>query len=92
VHAIDKHEKKIIYTCENIENKRPRNIIWLLFILFLFLEVVPSHTTQVYFTLHLTTSWWKISFNFQFTICPFDMWQTFASNMYVVYGLVIKHL
>jgi hypothetical protein len=50
--------------------------------------VLPKDT----FTLHLTASSWKIKFNFQVTICLFDMWQTFAGNMYVVYGLVIKHL
>jgi len=67
-------------------------MIWLFFVLFLFLEVVPSGTTQGYFHLHLTSSLWKIGLNFQVTICLSNMWQTFAGNMYVVYGLVIKHL
>jgi hypothetical protein len=51
--------------------------------------MVPPKDT---FTLHLTTSLWKISFNFQVKICPCDMWQAFQGNMYVVYGPVIKHL
>ncbi len=91
MHAIDKHQK-YIYSCENISNKGPRKTIWLVFVVFLFLEVVPGGTTQGYFHLHLASSLWKISLNFQVIISPFNMWQTFASNMYVVHGLVIKHL
>jgi hypothetical protein len=41
---------------------------------------------------HLTPNLSKISFNFEVAICPSDMWQTFATNMPMVYGLVIKHL
>jgi hypothetical protein len=40
----------------------------------------------------LTPNLSKISFDFQVEICPSDMWQTFATNMPMVYGLVIKHL
>jgi hypothetical protein len=41
---------------------------------------------------HLTPNLSKISFSFQVAICPCNMWQTFATNMPMVYGLVIKHL
>ncbi len=69
-------------------------MIWFFFFFSLFdslrwFLVVPPKDT---FTLHLTVSLWKINFNFQIIICPSNMWQTFASNMYVAYGLVIKHL
>ncbi len=46
MHAIDKHEKKIIYSCENIQSKGPRKIIWLFLGFKPFFEMDPSGTTQ----------------------------------------------
>jgi len=51
MHAIDKHEGKKNYSCENILSKGLRKMIWWFVIPFWFL-VVPSGTTQGYF--HLT--------------------------------------
>jgi hypothetical protein len=49
MHVIDKHEKKIVYSCEKNLSKRPRKMIWPFLVPFSFLEVVPSGTTQGYF-------------------------------------------
>ncbi len=48
-HAINKHEKKIIYNYENIFKKGHGNIIWPIFVPWLSFEGVPSRSTQSYF-------------------------------------------
>jgi hypothetical protein len=55
VHAIDKHEKIIIYSYDIFLSKGLKKMIWLFFVPFSFLEVVPSGTTQGY--LHLDCKW-----------------------------------
>ncbi len=33
MYAIDKHEKKMIYSCETIKDKWPRKMIWLFLVI-----------------------------------------------------------